>query len=271
VTQNGLLKPESRQGNHGNFHSSGGPVMTLSVLIAAPLLIAAVAGAVRFVGCTEDFDQFEPHGGDGENGNGGDAYKTGAKFSGSGQLTATATLAHPPKTDEFSVPGTYNYDIEPWCTEIYVFVLGAGGGGSPGVPAGRGGQGGLWGTVKLWRGAGDDPDGNATPLPPSTTSITITVGSGGPGGANPNAGGDTTATADGMDPLTGAGGSAAFSNDATGLGAGSATIDAITETGGGDQTVPNGDGIGPGGGGAGGLIGGGNGADGAAWVIAFQN
>jgi hypothetical protein len=33
--------------------------MTYPVIIAAPLLIAAILMAVRFVGCTEDFDQFE--------------------------------------------------------------------------------------------------------------------------------------------------------------------------------------------------------------------
>jgi hypothetical protein len=246
--------------------------MTLSLLTAAPLLIAAVAGAVRFVGCTEDFDQFEPHGGDGNGGDERPTYKVGAKFSAAGELTATATLGHPPKTDEFTTPGTYNYDIEPWCTEIYLFVLGAGGGGSAGVPLGLGGQGGSWATVALWRAPGDAPPGTIA-LPASTTSIAITVGSGGPGGTNPNSGGDTSATADGMDPLTGSGGSAAFSNDATGLGPQppSQSIGDTTETGGGDQPTPGADGIGPGGGGAGGLIGGGNGADGAAWVIAFEN
>jgi hypothetical protein len=34
--------------------------MTYPVIIAAPLLIAAMLMAVRFVGCTQDFDQFDP-------------------------------------------------------------------------------------------------------------------------------------------------------------------------------------------------------------------
>ena len=34
--------------------------MTYQVIIAAPLLIAAILMAVRFVGCTQDFDQFDP-------------------------------------------------------------------------------------------------------------------------------------------------------------------------------------------------------------------
>jgi hypothetical protein len=34
--------------------------MTYPVIIAAPLLIAAILMAVRFVGCTQDFDQFDP-------------------------------------------------------------------------------------------------------------------------------------------------------------------------------------------------------------------
>jgi hypothetical protein len=38
--------------------------MTYPVIIAAPLLIAAILMAVRFVGCTQNFDQFDhnnPH------------------------------------------------------------------------------------------------------------------------------------------------------------------------------------------------------------------
>ena len=34
--------------------------MTYPVIIAAPLLIAAILMTVRFVGCTHDFDQFDP-------------------------------------------------------------------------------------------------------------------------------------------------------------------------------------------------------------------
>jgi hypothetical protein len=34
--------------------------MTYPVIIAAPLVIAAILMAVRFVGCTQDFDQFDP-------------------------------------------------------------------------------------------------------------------------------------------------------------------------------------------------------------------
>ncbi len=248
--------------------------MTLSILIAAPLLIAAIAGAVRFVGCTEDFDQFLPP--DGEDGNGGEngnakEIHCKAAFSGSGQLTATATLGHDAEETPFATPGTYTYDIPSWCTEIDLFVLGGGGGGGAGVPTGRGGEGGHWDGVALWRGLGDGPAGTI-PLPASTTSITITVGSGGVGGTDPNSGGNTTATADGMTPLQGTGGSAAFSSDTTGLGPQppDETVGGTTKSGGTDQTAPDGEGIAPGGGGAGGLFGGGNGADGQAWVIARQ-
>ncbi len=245
--------------------------MTYSVIIAAPLLIAAIVMAVRFVGCTEDFDQFDPHGDNGETKGGKN--QAMARLSGLGTLSAEpAFAAHDPEPPvQFTPQGAYSYDIPWWCNFIDLFLLGGGGGGV----AGNGGQGGSWKTVTLWRGPGQPPPG-VVQIPAATTSISITVGSGGSGGsiaAAPNPGGETTATAVGMPPQTAPGGAAGANSDVTGTGPSPATetLSTTTETAGADQTTPGGPGNPPGGGGAGdGFFGGGAGADGQAWAVARQ-
>jgi hypothetical protein len=244
--------------------------MTYSVLIAAPFLIAAIVMAFRFVGCTQDFGPFEQQPGDGT-----EVLKVHAvaTLSGSGQLAAEAAFAphKDPDNRDFAPQGVYSYDIPWWCIYIDLFLLGGGGGGSGGVPVGNGGLGGSWKTVTLWRGSGPQPPG-VVQIPAATTSISITVGSGGAGGATPGPGGDTTATAAGMSQKTAHGGAAAANPDATGTGSNqSDPLNGTTKTGGADQTAYDAAGNAPGGGGAGGFFsGGGAGADGEAWVVARQ-
>jgi hypothetical protein len=249
--------------------------MTYSVLIAAPLLIAAIVMAFRFVGCTQDFDQFEPHGGGDENGKPKvEKVYAKASLSGSGQLSVTAVVQHDPEPTEFFPQGAYTYDIPPWCIYIDLVLLGGGGGGSTVFPVGNGGKCGSWNVVTLWRDSGEpQPDPDLVPIPAATTSISITVGSGGGGGPTPAPGGDTVATATGMTDQIASGGAAGANSDATGTGPfpPNQPFNGTTADGGADQTTANGQGNAPGGGGAGGFFpGGGAGADGKAWVLARQ-
>ncbi|WP_140698950.1 hypothetical protein [Mycolicibacterium hodleri] len=249
--------------------------MTYSVIFAAPLLIAAIVSAVRFVGCTQDFGVFE-QGGDeppeDEN------HRAVGVLSGSGTLSAVAvfTPTHDPETASFTKPGSLSYEIPDWCNYIDVFLLGAGGGGDVGQPRGAGGEGGSWTPVPLWRGQGQPAQGMVA-IPRTTTSIAITVGAGGAAGTagaqQGAAGGDTTATAAGMSPQTASGGAGGASPDANGKGPSpqSVSLNGTTETGGADQPSAGQPGLRPGGGGAGGFLAhGGDGADGAAWVVARQ-
>jgi hypothetical protein len=242
--------------------------MNASVIIAAPLLIAAIVMAFRFVGCRFDTSGIPGPGGTGTPGGPG-----------------TGTTPHPPETTPFTMGGgTYPWPIPDWCNFIDLFLLGAGGGGAAGVALanGDGGLGGQWNTVTIDR---------SSDLPETTKTITITIGAGGKcgagekggaggkGGAPGTDGGPTTAAAAAMPTQTALGGGAgANSGSSTGKGPSPAsTTDSNTgETfpAGGDQTTLGGPGNPFGGGGGGGLIiegSGGDGADGAAWVVARQN
>jgi hypothetical protein len=247
-------------------------MMTSSVIFGAPLLIAAIVMAVRFVGCTQDFDQFEPHGdGDGPPEGEVPVVKANAALAGKGNLAVSAGFpAHDPDNAQFVAPGSYDYAIPYWCNTIDLVLLGAGGGGSVDGLGGNGGASGSWETVTLQR----SDDGGETQIPWATTSISVTVGSGGgPGGVNgapPADGGATTATA-APTTWTGDGGPGGVSPDQTGGGAGDQNYKGNTYSAGPEQTVPGAPGNAPGGGGGGGAnFFAGAGAGGAAWIVAYQ-
>ena len=236
--------------------------MTSSVIITAPLLIAAIVMAVRFVGCRFDTSGIPGTGGTGTGPTGG---------------PGTGTTPHPPEMTPFT-NGAVPYDpwqIPDWCNFIDLFLLGAGGGGSGSRLAnGDGGRGGEWTTVTLHRGSD---------ILETVKTITITVGSGGKGGPPlgkaATGGGPTTATAAGATTQTalgGAGGANPGSSTGKGPSPGSMTDSSTGDMfmAGGDQTTPGGKGMQWGGGGGGGALpdgSGGDGADGAAWVVARQN
>jgi hypothetical protein len=170
--------------------------------------------------------------------------------------------------------GSYTYDVPYWCTFLDVFLLGAGGGGSEGLPA-PGGQAGSWKALTLYRGSGMTPSGLIA-FPATTSSIQIQVGAGGAAGTKsvgPGNGGASTATATGLSQRTAAGGMGGANTDSDGAAVTPATqtLGGTTETGGALQPFGGNDGHAPGGGGAGHAVGsGGAGADGAVWIVARQ-
>jgi hypothetical protein len=240
--------------------------MNDSLLIAAPLMIAAIVMTVRFVGC----------GLAGPTGNGsGVVVSVTGDVSGRGSLSATASFPeNKPATQGYTAAGTYTYQIPYWCTAIDLILLGAGGGGTyGGINNGVGGGAGSWKAATLERGSD---------IPWATTTISITVGQGGaPGaftGASAMAGGDTTATWDSTSGTTtetaSGGGAGASSSGQIGEGPnpGPQSIGDATLTGGAAQQVAGAAGNAPGGGGAGSdvISQGGAGADGATVLVARQ-
>jgi hypothetical protein len=246
-----------------------------SLVIAAPLLIAAIVMAFRFVGCGIDADPIPGPWNDDGDGEGGKPQAVAANFTGHGALTATVGFpGNDPKQTPFTEPGTVDYPIPYWCDTIDLILLGAGGGGLySDFNVRSGGGAGSWRVVTVQRGSD---------IPWATTTITVTVGQGGVGGSGsaPDAapGGDTSAswdTSSGMTTTeTASGGAAAAAPDSTGAASnpssesvGNAKLDA-----GAPQPDGGADGNAPGGGGAGGggLKQGGDGANGAALVVARQ-
>jgi hypothetical protein len=251
-----------------------------SLLVAAPLMIAAIVTAFRFVGCGIDSDPL-PYDGD-DNGD-GDGNGDGTKrktyqgdLTGQGTLTAKADFpGHDPATQEYDSAGTYAFAIPFWCTTIDLILLGAGGGGTYAeFSNGVGGGPGNWNTVTLQRGSD---------IPWAATTINVTVGQGGSGGtpSAPDAtpGGDTTASWDTATGTTQAvasgGGAGASTNGQSGDGPNptSKSVDDATLSAGATEPVLAAAGNAPGGGGAGGdvISPGGAGADGAAIIGASQS
>jgi hypothetical protein len=254
-----------RLSTRGTAHNTRESVtMNDSLLVAAPMMIAAIVMAVRFVGC----------GLAGPTGNGVVVSVTG-DVSGRGGLSATVTFPeNKPVTEEYTPAGTYIYEIPYWCTAIDLILLGAGGGGTyGGISNGVGGGAGGWKTATLERG----PD-----IPWATTTISVVVGQGGaPGavnGASAMAGGNTTATWDSSSGTTtetaGGGGAGASSSGQVGDGPNPASqsIGDAALTAGAAQPAAGANGNAPGGGGAGSdvISEGGAGADGAAVLVARQ-
>jgi hypothetical protein len=243
-----------------------GSIMTNdSLLVAAPLLIAAIVTAVRFVGC----------GLAGPTGGGGAVVSVIGDVAGKGSLSATASFPeNDPAPQEYNTAGTYAFQIPYWCTAIDLILLGAGGGGTyGGINNGVGGGAGSWKAVTLERGSD---------IPWATTTINVTVGQGGaPGavtGVSAMAGGDTTATwnsSSGTTTETASGGGAGASSSGQigdGPNPGSQSIGDATLTAGTAQPAAGAPGNPPGGGGAGSDVvsEGGAGADGAAVLVARQ-
>jgi hypothetical protein len=254
--------------------------MNASLLVAAPLMIAAIVMAVRFVGCGIDSDPIDGYGGSNgdENGNGDDQKPVAvtANFTGKGALSAQAGFPTGLSEDPhpYSTPGTFTYPIPYWCTSIDLVLLGAGGGGGYGGTNDVGGSGGAWKTATLQRG----PD-----IPLAATTISVTVSQGGAGGTlsapQGSPGGDTTATwgtSSGPTTSTASGGDARGSSSGPSGDSPSPSSESIGDAslnGGVAQSTAGADGNPPGGGGAGGagLKPGGAGADGAAVLVARQS
>ncbi len=247
-----------------------------SLLVAAPLMIAAIVMAFRFVGCGIDADPlpYDPTG-DG-NGEGPKPLTVKANLTGTGTLTGKASFpGHDATPKTYDTAGTYAFAIPFWCTRIDLVLLGAGGGGSY-APLGNGVGGGA-GQLARPRALKRGSD-----IPWAATTINVTVGQGGSGGT-PNAdatpGGDTTAswdTATGTSQAVAVGGGAGASTtgqSGDGPSPTSTTVGDATLTAGTTQSTPAAAGNAPGGGGAGGdvISPGGAGADGAAVIVVSQN
>jgi hypothetical protein len=198
-------------------------------------------------------------------------------LTGKGTLSATAAFPpNGPTTTPIATSGPNTYEIPYWCTFIDLILVGGGGGGSySGFASGVGGAGGQLVGQTFQRG---------NQIPWTTTTITVTVGSGGTAGtgsAGPNAGGQTTATWTGKAgmPLTAGGGGAMASpmgQTGTGTSPGSVTVNGTSYSGGANQTTAGRPGNAPGGAGAGGSgldleFAGGAGAGGQAYVVARQS
>jgi hypothetical protein len=252
--------------------------MTNSLLVAGPLMIAAIVTAFRFVGCGLDSDPIPGDPGD-DNGDGDDKPKqitVTVNLTGKGTLTGNAAFpSHDPAVQQYDSAGSYVYAIPYWCTKIDLILLGAGGGGTyGGINNGVGGGAGQWATATLKRGSSD--------IPWATTTISVTVGLGGPGallgGSDGTAGGDTTAswdTAPGNTATAPGGGAGASTTGLSGDGPNPAvqSVGDAMLTAGAAQPIPGAAGNAPGGGGAGSDVvsNGGNGADGAAIIVASQD
>jgi hypothetical protein len=252
--------------------------MTEPLLVAAPLMIAAIVMAVRFVGCGIDSDPLPGYGdttGDGPGDDNPKPVKVTAFFTGNGNFSATAGFpGNNAETKPYGGAGMYSFSIPYWCDTIDLLLLGAGGGGTYAefTPSGgAGGGAGGWKAITVQRGSD---------IPWATTTINITVGQGGAGGSlttpTGGAGGDTTAywdTSAGTTTETASGGAGgANSSGPTGESPGMNSVGEAVLTAGVEQPTIGAVGNPPGGGGAGsdGLQAGGAGADGAAVVVARQ-
>src|ERR1700761_7525231 len=146
--------------------------MTEPLLVAAPLMIAAIVMALRFVGCGIDADPLPGDGTDDGNGEDQKPVAVTANFTGDGVFSAQAEfpagLTEDPKS--YGTTGTYTYPIPYWCITIDLVLLGAGGGGGYGANDEAGGGAGGWMTATVQRGSD---------IPWEATTITVTVGQGG--------------------------------------------------------------------------------------------
>jgi hypothetical protein len=239
-----------------------------SLLVAAPLMIAAIVMAFRFVGCGIDADPLPSEGNGDENGDGTKPLTVRVNLTGTGALTGKASFpAHDPYTQKYNSTGTYAFAIPFWCTRVDLVLLGAGGGGSyAAFSNGVGGGAGGWKTATLQRG---------TDIAWATTMINVTVGQGGSGGTPgaPDApGGDTTAGWDTTTQTAPGGGAGGSTGGQSGDGPSptSESVGDATLAAGATQPNPAAAGNAPGGGGSGGdvISPGGAGADGAAIIVA---
>ena len=103
-----------------------------SLLVAAPLMIAAIVMAFRFVGCGIDADPL-PYGTRPGTGmvRGPKPLTVKANLTGTGTLTGKASFpGHDATPKTYDTAGSYAFAIPFWCTRIDLVLLGAGGGGS---------------------------------------------------------------------------------------------------------------------------------------------
>ena len=167
-------------------------------------------------------------------------------------------LYYPQTLTSYTTAGSYTYSIPGSMTNFDVIALGGGGSGQ----LGNGGAAGVFAVGALAYG---------TSLPLTTTTLAVTVGSGGVYG--PHAGAASTVGGAGIGTLSAAGGNYGQISGGTGRGPGSIVVNGNTYTGGADQTLLGNNGNPSGGGGAGRISSGsnpGNGADGAVWILAYN-
>lgn len=191
---------------------------------------------------------------------------------------STCTLeliySHAPESYSYTTAGSYSLTVESWMRYFDVVCLGGGASGQTGHgginAAGQGGNAGVWSSTTWEKGV--DFTGS---------SLSITVGAGGPQPANSDhaasqPGSASVVTVDAK-TNSGAGGTGNNYNNQTGLGPGNHTYLGTTYTGGANTTtsgnaVPGNAPGGGGRGGNGGLFGfrtrGGVGATGRVWIVA---
>jgi hypothetical protein len=186
---------------------------------------------------------------------------------------AAGATQYPAGTTPFATSGSYT--VPAWMkagNKFDIAVLGGAGAGGCDLfgVIGNGGGAGMWATrATLVYG---------TDIPTSTTSFTVTIGTGGTGTpTSGNPGNPSSITIAGYGTITaaaGAGGTGGGGGSVTGASPGNQTINGTPYYGGATQTVASQPGNAPGGGGAGGTLfsggGGAAGAPGEAWITAYQ-
>jgi hypothetical protein len=186
----------------------------------------------------------------------------------------TGVPQHDPETVTFTTSGTYTVPTWMALGDLFdIVLLGDGGGGAPGSTIfayGGGGFAGVWTGITLTYGVD---------IPLTTTSFTVTVGTGGAGGiieinnGTPGSGCSVAITGYSSSPITTAGGANGSLDLAYfGKGSGNFVFNTTTYPGSGLQIISAAPGNPPGGGGSGGsyLVDGGNGAPGEVTITAYQ-
>lgn len=110
-----------------------------------------------------------------------------AVYVGGTQVWASFT----PGTTTYETPGTYTFNIPSGAKSLDIICMGGGAGGTNGVIGnGQGGKACAPSSLTVARGTGERD------IPPSTTTLTVTVGAG--GASNVQKGADSTVVGDGL-------------------------------------------------------------------------
>jgi hypothetical protein len=198
-----------------------------------------------------------------------------APFTGSGTMSATGKF---PATAyvQTIVSASGSYTIPYWANYLDIVPIGGGGGGqSLGLFGGwgLGGNAGAFNAVTIARG---------NQIAWTLTSLSVTVGGGGPGGPgntsnNPgSAGGASSCSGTGWAGISGGGGAGGngTTTNTAGQAAGTGSFNGLSYPGGAGGAASSGAGGIPGGGGGGAQVtdtGGGAGGRGQVWITAYQN
>ncbi|QFG09411.1 minor tail protein [Mycobacterium phage Yuna] len=185
-----------------------------------------------------------------------------AASSRSGDATVVRFPVTAPLEQQFTTVGAWAYTIPYWCRAVDVVLLSGGrGGGNGGFVTGEGGRAGVFAAITLVRGVD---------VAWTHTAISGALGAG--GASNAGAGGNTTATLDGINYMVAAGGNAGSGLGWPGSSAGTFVWNGISYVGGAAGAQGGGAGGDPGGGGGGGNFfgAGGVGGKGRVWIRAYQ-